>query len=201
MTATQLIENLAATTLLGVKIGDISIPANVNTLLTLLNMAKNKIAEDTLLWVGGETLTMVDGTSVYTLSTMPIQIIDVFDKNNVLRPRNSPDYFGYFQTSPNELTFNNISDELDIYINYYYAPSDYIISDELIVPNTLLSALQFYIAHKAYEIGKSDSDLMFSKEYYAKYANAIKDYKVNSDSSDVDTITSGINKLWLRGIR
>ena len=58
MTAQNLIDNLRATSLVGIKIADVS-EQNTATLLSLLNMAKNKIAEDTLLWLGGEQHTLV----------------------------------------------------------------------------------------------------------------------------------------------
>ena len=200
MTAQTLIENLENTTLTGIKIGDGSV-GNRATLLQLLNFAKNKIAEDTLLWIGGEEVTMVTDVSSYTLSVVPIQIVDVFDGNNIIRPRNSSDDYGYYQTSPNEITFNKVSNNLKIKINYYTSTSDYILIDEINVPSTLLVAIQYYIAHKAFEIYKSDSDVIYSKEYYNKYVGAIQDYKANSDSVDVDTVVSGVNKIWLRGIR
>jgi len=200
MTAQTLIENLENTTLTGIKIGDGSV-GNRATLLQLLNFAKNKIAEDTLLWIGGEEVTMVTDVSSYTLSVVPIQIVDVFDSNNIIRPRNSSDDYGYYQTSPNEITFNKVSNNLKIKINYYTSTSDYVLSDEINVPSTLLVAMQYYIAHKAFEIYKSDSDVIYSKEYYNKYVGAIQDYKANSDSVDVDTVVSGVNKIWLRGIR
>lgn len=201
MTAQELITNLQNTSLVGIKIGDSTVPENTTTLLDLLNMAKNKIAEDTLLWLGGEQITLATGTNEYTLATIPIQMIDVYDENMILRPRNKPDYFGYYQVSPNKIRFNNIDNGTVVNINYYETPPDYIISDTLVVPATLLSALQFYIAHKAFEIYKSDSDIFYSKEYYAKYMQAMDGYKSNSDSVDVDTIVSMDNKMYKRGIR
>lgn len=201
MTADTLITNLQSTTLVGLKIGDKTDANNTTLLLTILNMAKNKIAEDTLLWRGGETITQATGTSSYTLNTMPIQIIDVFDKNNMLRPRNSTDSFGYYQTSPNELTFNSITDGLEIYVNYSYAPQDYIITDTLVVPNTLLSAIQYYMAHKAFESYKSEQEIFSSAEYYKKYMTAVKDYRNATDTMDAGSVINTESKLWLRGIR
>ena len=201
MTANQLITNLASTTLVGIKLGDTSVPANVTTLLQLLNMAKDKIAEDTLLWLGGESLNMVTDTYEYTLSTIPIQVTDVFDENDNVRPRNNQDALGYFQTSPNKLQFNSITNGMVVKVNYYYYPPDYLIDDTLVLPNTLLSAMQYYIAHKAFEIYKSENDVFYSAEYMKKYIGAIKDYTANSDSLDVDTAMNGSSKLWLRGIK
>jgi hypothetical protein len=201
MTAATLITNLQDTTLVGLKIGDKAVGDNTTLLLSLLNMAKDKVAEDTLLWLSGETFNMVTGTSSYTLTNMPIQIIDVFDENNTLRPRNSAEFYGYYQTSPNQIAFNNVSDGLTIKVNYYYSPPDFLIGDTLSIPSTLLSAMQYYMAHKAYAAYKGELELMASSEYYNKYINAIKDYRATTDTLDSDSVLSGNDKVWLRGIR
>ncbi len=200
MTAQTLIDNLRNTTLVGIELATDN-AANTATLLELLNLAKDKIAEDTLLWLNGETITMVTDTYEYTLTNMPIQVIDVFDANNMIRPRNTNDTMGYYQVSPNTLKFNSITNGLDVKVNFYDYPTDYIITDELVVPNTLLSAMKYYIAHQAFEIYKSENETFYSAEYMKKYAGAIQDYKANSDSVDVDSIESKSNKIWLRGIR
>lgn len=199
MTAQNLINSLRATSLVGIKIADVS-EQNTATLLSLLNMAKAKIAEDTLLWLGGEQHTLVNEQYVYTLDSIPIQIIDVYDSNNILRPRNSVDYFGYYQTSPNTIKINNIDAGTVININYYETPLDYTIDAELVIPPTLLSAMQSYIAHKAFEIYKADNDMFSSVEYYKKYVAAVNDFMSKSDSSDVDTIIGNNNRIWKRGL-
>lgn len=201
MTASTLITNLQDTTLVGLKIGDKTAPSNTTLLLSILNMAKDKIAEDTLLWRGGETVSQVTGTQTYTLATMPIQIIDVFDENNIVRPRNDNTYFGYYQTAPNQITFNNVTDGLDVYVNYSYAPTDYAIDDTLVIPNTLLSAMQYYMAHKAFESYKNEQEIFSSAEYYKKYSTAIKDYRNATDTMDAGSVISMENKVWLRGVR
>lgn len=201
MTATQLITNLSLTSLVGMKISDLTVPANVTTLLSLVNMAKNKLAEDTLLWVGGEIVPLVTDTYTYTLSAIPIQIVDAFDSNNNLRPRNSPEFFGYYQTSPNTVVFNNITNGTDVKFNYYTTPTDYIISDELIVPHTLLSAIESYVASKAFKIYKADNDIVKSGEHMKEYVGSINDYRAVSDSTDVDTVVSMNNRIWLRGLK
>ena len=201
MTANELITTLSKTSLVGQKISDLTVPDNVTTLLTLLNMAKDKVAEDTLLWLGGETISMVTDTYEYTLTNMPIQIVDVYDENLNLRPRNSIDYMGYYQVSPNVLKFNNISNGTDVNVNYYETPPDYLIGDTLVIPPTLLSAIQFYIVHKAFEVYKAEADIFTSTEYYKKYVNAINDFKNTTDSVDVDTVVSMNNKIYKRGIR
>ena len=200
MTVTELITNLSNTSLVGQDIADLTKPTNVTTLTTLVNMAKDKVAEDTLLWLGGETITLATGIYAYTLSIIPVQIIDVYDENRILRPRNSPYTMGYCQTTPNTLKFNSIVNGQDVYVNYYEAPSDYIATDTIVVPATLLSAMQFYVAHKAFELYKAESDILMSKEYYAKYMAAINDFMKNSDSTSSDTIISSENKLYKRGL-
>lgn len=201
MTAQELITNLSNTSLVGQKIADLTVPENTTTLLSLLNMAKNKVAEDTRIWLSGEQITMVADTYEYTLSKIPLQIIDVYDDNLNLRTRNNPDSLGYYQTSPNVLKFNNITAGTVISVNYYDTPIDWLITDELVVPPSLLSALQYYIAHKAFELYKSESDMFSSAEYYKKYQTAIQDFINTTDSSDIDTIVSGESKLWKRTIR
>lgn len=201
MTADTLITNLQSTTLVGLKIGDKTDANNTTLLLTILNMAKDKIAEDTLLWRGGETISQVTGTSTYTLNTMPIQIIDVFDEENIVRTRNSNDAYGYYQTSPNQLTFNSVTNGLDIYVNYSYSPTDYIITDTLVIPHTLLSAMQYYMAHKAFESYKNEQEIFSSSEYYKKYSMAIRDYRNTTDTLDAGSVISMENKVWLRGVR
>lgn len=201
MTANDIITTLSKTSIVGAKISDLTVADNVTTLLALLNMGKNKIAEDTLLWLGGENITMVTDTYEYTLSKTPVQIIDVFDDNRILRQRNSSEFYGYYQTAPNKVRFNNITNGTVVSLNYYETPDDYLINDEVIVPATLLSALQYYIAHKAFELYKSDSDMFSSSEYYKKYKAAMQDYISTTDSVDVDTITSNADKAWMRGIR
>ena len=69
------------------------------------------------------------------------------------------------------------------------------------MPNTLLPAMQFYIAHKAFEMYKSENDIFYSKEYYAKYQSAMGDFVKMSDSVDVDSVISNDVKIYLRGIR
>ena len=75
------------------------------------------------------------------------------------------------------------------------------IGDELVVPPSLLSALQFYITHKAFETYKAESDIFTSAEYYKKYKGALQDYISKSDSTDVDSVVSLNNKIWKRGLR
>ena len=201
MTATALITELSTTNLVGLKISDLTVPQNVTNLIGFVNEAKNKIAKDTRMWLNGETISMVTGTSTYTLSSIPIQIIDVFDKNNMLRPRNNQSLLGYYQTSPNQLTFNDVTDGLDVYVNYYHTTPDYAGGDEIVMPEDIVTAIKKYVSHKAYEIYKSDSDVMKAKEYFNDYERIVNGYKAETDVDDIDSIRNMNNKIWLRGVR
>ena len=200
MTALELITNLSNTSLVGQQISDLTVQENKDTLLELLNMAKNKVAEDTLLWLGGETVSQVTDTYEYSLSSIPIQIIDVYDENQILRERNNPAYTGYYQVSPNKIRFNSVVNGTDVYVNYYETPPDYTINDEIVIPPSLLSALQFYIVGKSFEQYKAESDIFTSAEYFKKYDVAIKGYLSKSDNSGGDTIVSSKSKIYKRGI-
>ena len=72
MTATALITELSKTTLVGLKVEDLTVAQNVTNLLSYLNEAKDEIAKDTKLWLGGEAISMVTATYEYTLTVTPI---------------------------------------------------------------------------------------------------------------------------------
>lgn len=201
MTATALLTELSTTDLVGLKIADLTVAQNVTNLLAFINEAKNKIAKETRLWLGGETISMVTGTSEYTLTTMPIQIIDVFDDNQFIRPRNNQGVYGYFQTTPKTLLFNTITNGLGIKVNYYYSPPDYVGANEIVMPEELVTAIKLYVSHKAYRIYKGDTDIMKAKEYLNDFTTAINEFKAVTDVTDVDSIVNLNNKIWLRGIR
>jgi len=167
-------------------LSNISIKSDDDTLLAFLNLAKNQIALDTRLWLDGEEITMTS-SSQYTLSLIPIQIIDVYDSNLTIRPRNSQEYYGYYQTSPNTIRVNNPSSGTKLYVNYYYTPEDYTITDIVYIPESLLNAVQYYIAHKAYETFKSQNELVGSREYLNRYQRAINKYLSMTDEN-VDTV-------------
>lgn len=158
------------------------------TILLYLNLAKNQIAMDTLMWLSGETVTLVSGTNEYELSKIPIQIIDVYDDSLNLRPRNSSDSMGYFQTSPKKIFVNSPHTGSSININYYYTPDNYILTSETDIPESLYNALQYFIVHKAYEMQKTDSSLVSSREYFARYNAAVKRYLGVTDNGNLDTV-------------
>ena len=156
-------------------------------LLTYLNFAKNQIAQDTLSWLGGEEITMTTD-SVYTLSVMPIQIIDMYDSQLNIMERNSYNTNGYFQISPTEIKINNPVEGNKIYINYYYTPNDYELSDEVTVPLTLQNAIQYFIAHKSFETYRSEKEIFSSTEYYKKYKASVTEYLYTTDTLSTDSL-------------
>jgi hypothetical protein len=201
MTATALITELSKTTLVGLKVEDLTVAQNVTNLLSYLNEAKDEIAKDTKLWLGGETVTMVTDTYEYTLATLPVAIIDVFDANNTLRQRNDQGFFGYYQTAPDKIQFNNITNGLVVKVNYHYTPVDYIGANEVVIPRTLINAIKKYVSHKAYEVLKDDSSIAKSAQYKNDYNMLIKSFIDISDVSGADSVVNLDNKIWLRGIR
>ena len=106
----------------------LSVKDDDSTLLTFLNLAKNQLALETRVWLDGEEITMTT-ENAYTLTRTPIQILDVYDDNLQVRPRNSASYYGYFQTSPNTIRVHNVTSGLKLYINYYYTPDDFELTD------------------------------------------------------------------------
>lgn len=201
MTATALITELSKTTLVGLKVEDLTVAQNVTNLLSYLNEAKDEIAKDTKLWLGGETVTMVTDTYEYTLATLPVAIIDVFDANNTLRQRNDQGFFGYYQTAPDKIQFNNITNGLVVKVNYHYTPTDYIGANEVVMPRTLINAIKKYVSHKAYEVLKDDSSIAKSLQYKNDYNMLVKSFIDISDVSGADSVVNLDNKIWLRGIR
>jgi len=167
-------------------LSNISIKNDDEILLGFLNLAKNQIALDTRLWLDGEEITMTSSNQ-YTLSLIPIQIMDIYDSNLKVRHRNSNDYYGYYQVSPNAIRINNPEADVKLYINYYYTPVDYLLTDTVVMPESLLNAVQYYIAHKAYETFKSQQELVGSREYLNRYTKAINKYLSFTDDS-TDTV-------------
>lgn len=187
MTATEIVTLTNSTILKGLKVS-----SDATTVLSLLNLAKNQIAQDCLLWMGGEQLTMVADTYEYDFASglVPIQIIDVYDDGLSLRPRNSPSSDGYFQVAPETIRVNTpVADEI-WNVNYYYTPDDYIGTDEVKVPASLISAMQYFIAHKAFEMYRSENEFISSREYLDRYNQTIAKFLSQTDNSNTDTILS-----------
>ena len=182
MTAQNIIDS-SKPVLTGLKISE-----DDTTLLSFLNLAKNQIAQDTLLWIDGEEITMTDSLT-YTLDTIPIQILDIYDASMQIRPRNQATDLGYFQTSPNSIRVVTADDGAKLYVNYYYTPDDYAIDDEVVIPNSLINAMQYFIAHKSFEIYKSEKEMFSSTEYYKKYKSSIFEYVATTDNN-IGTVLS-----------
>ena len=181
------------------KIGDDSAESNA-ILLSYLNLAKNEIAQDALLWLDGEQVALTTGTNLYTLSTIPIQILDVYDStSNTVYYRNSPEQYGYFQTTPKKIHVNNPATGITLNVNYYYTPDDYIISDEVVIPNGLINAMQYFIAHKAFDIYKDEKEIITSREYYTKYQNSMQKFLSQTDNNNVDTVLN-IDRIKTKGL-
>lgn len=172
---------------------------NNATLLGFLNLAKNQIAVDTLLWVGGESFTIDSSSSVYTLSTVPIAILDVYDHDMNIRQRNATNDYGYVQISPNKIRLGYIPETTILYVNYYYTPDDYLSTNSVPIPDALINAMQYFIAHKAYEMYKGEKELTMSGEYFRKYSGAVNNYKDKFDPTAVDNLAT-ISPITLKGL-
>ena len=188
MTAQNIID-ATLPVLTGLKVADLGDPADYSTLLHFLNLGKNQIALDTLYWKNGETILMTTANE-YTLTNIPIQIVDVYDSDELCRPRNSSHPCGYYQTAPDTIFVNAPTDGSTLYVNYYMTPDDYIISDTVNIPHGLINALEYFIAHKAFDMYKGDSEIMMSKEYYNKYEIAMAKFKAQTDNNNLDTLLS-----------
>ncbi len=180
MTAQELIDSTKSM-LTGLQVKD-----NDSLLLSFLNFAKNQIASDTLLWIDGEEITMVENVYEYTLATKPISIIDIYNEEYELVKRNSIE--GYYQISPSVIRLANTYDGKKIYINYYITPDDYALDDTLDIPEQLLSAIQNYIMHKAFAQYKTEKDIMASANYYKMFGSAIQRYISQTDVSNTDSL-------------
>ena len=197
MTALDII-TLSSKMLTGLEISDITDATNKATLLSYLNLAKGQLAVDTHMWLGGETIDLIDGTYEYTLSKIPVTIIDVYDDSNTLRLRNSPNSYGYFQTSPNTIHVNSPDLGSTLYMNYYYEPDDYLEGDTVAIPSYLINALTYFVAHKAYEEMKSDSDRITADNYLSKYISIVDNYKETNDTDNTDSVVA-IDKITDKG--
>lgn len=160
---------------------------NFDTLLTYLNLAKGRLARDTNLWIGGETIELTDNVNEYVLSEIPLQIIEIFDSNLTIRPRNKMDIMGYTQISPNTIYVNSPSTGVSIDINYFKEPVDYILTDTVFISNDLIEALQHYIASKVFSVYKSQDENIEAKIHYDTYKRIVDEYIAKTDMPDIDT--------------
>ena len=197
MTAQNMVDNVARQ-LSNLKVGDTTVPANEATLLRFLNLAKNQIATDTLTWLSGEIVTMTSSYE-YTLASVPIQIIDIYDDKQNIRPRNSTDRLGYYQLSPQVIYVNNPEVDTDLQLNYYYTPADYILTDTLDVPPGMELAMEYFMKALAYDIYKSEKEQALSAKAmqdYEKYKNI---YLSKTDNGNVDSIIK-VNLIAQKGL-
>lgn len=191
MTAQKIIE----TTLPYISGMKVTKEEDYDTLLTYLNFAKSRLARDTLLWIGGTSITLTE-ENTYTLPVIPIQITEVYDESFNVRPRNSFDFLGYTQTGPNEIFINNPSVGTKLNINWYEEPADFELADEVVLSNDLIEALQHYICYKVFTVYKSEAEELKKKLHLDEYKKIIEEYKTNSDISDINSI--GNNDIILQ---
>lgn len=158
-----------------------------DTLLTHFNFAKNRIARDTLLWIGGETITLTE-ENIYTLSTLPLQIIEVYDDSLQIRPRNTMNYLGYTQISPNQIHVNTPEVGVVLNINYYEEPEDYTLVDEVLIPKDLIEAMQHYVAYRVYSVYKSEKEDSKKALHLQEYNKLVDEYLSKTDMNDLNSI-------------
>jgi len=197
MTAQNMVDNVARQ-LVNLKIGDTAVQANEDSLLRFLNIAKNKIAIDTLTWLSGETVSMTTENE-YTLASVPIQIIDMYDEAQNIRPRNSADRLGYYQLSPKVIYVNNPEEDVDLKLNYYYTPTDYVITDTLDIPPSLELATEYFIKHMAYDIYKTEKEQILKDKALEDYEKEKNIYLSKTDNGNVDTIVD-VNPIKQKGL-
>lgn len=139
-------------------------------ILNYLNSAKDELAKDLCMWIGGEELTLTNDTFEYTLTGAPIQITDVYNEEYTTLVRNRYESLGYFQISPKtiKLTYNPLTGA-KLYVNYYETPADYASGDTIDIPPHLYSATEEFILHKAFGVIKSIKDKQASALHRANY--------------------------------
>lgn len=159
-----------------------------NILLVFLNMAKDSIASDTYCFVDSEVITLTTETK-YTLTNIPLQIIDIYDTSLDVLTRGKLDTKGYFQTLPNkiELTYTpTVGDEL--FVNYYITPSDYALTDDININPMLNNAMKFYILDQVISIGKSEREIQNSSKYTNLYDKEITKYLAKTNTYSVESL-------------
>lgn len=178
-------------------INGLSIKDDTSTLLLFLNLAKNQLAVDALLWVDGEEIVMTTKNE-YTLSKVPIQILDVYDSNLTVRPKGSPNYYGYYKTGPKTIRVNNPSANDILYVNYYTSPNDYVLTDEVVIPDGLINAMSYFIAHKAFESQRAEKEIVSADNHFKKYNAALNRFLSKTDDSN-DAVNS-VDRIKEKGL-
>lgn len=202
MTASILIDNMSPL-LTGTKLHDTTDATNRSIILDFINQAKNQIAFDTLYWLGGEDIIMLDGINEYQLSRIPIQIMDIYKYINdyqIELPRNSADADGYYQTTPDIIYVNTPVDAITLNVNYYYYPIDYSEVSTVDLPPVLYTALRYFVAHQALEIYRSQKEMGGTNDFLQKYEMAIQKFIASTDNArNVDTSLE-YNKISMKGL-
>lgn len=194
MTAQEIVE----TTVPLIEGSRVSKEKDYTTLLTYLNFAKSKLARDTQMWIGGESIVMTTAKE-YTLSTIPLQIIEIYDSNLNVRPRNSIEYLGYTQTAPNKIYVNNPSAGLTLNINWFEEPANYKLTDIVYIPNDLIEAMQHYIAYKVFSVYKSQNEEIKTKTHLEQYKMLVDEYIARTDMPDIESINQ-IDLIYQKGL-
>lgn len=169
----------------------LAVETDDTTLLSFLNMTKNEIARDTMLWIEGEEITTIEATTKYELSGDPIQILDIYDSNYTLieRGKYSVSGKGYFQISPNtiQLTYTPMADDT-LYVNYYKTPDDYALTDTIDIPSTLHKATRHLIISEALNMFKGEKEIANAKNHMSNYERQIEKFLAQTDTSSIETL-------------
>jgi len=194
MTALQIIESLLPL----IEGSKVSKEPGHETLLTYLNFAKAKLARDTGIWLGGETI-ILTGENIYTLSTIPLQIVEVYDDSLQIRPKNKFSHLGYTQLAPNKIFVNTPSIGQKLHLNWKEEPADYAFTDEVYIPKDLIEAMQHYVAYKVFNVYKSESEEIKTKIHLSQYNDLVSAYIAQTDTPEIDSIYE-IDQIALRGL-
>lgn len=171
------------------KLKGLNIGEDKDAILGLLNLGKNELAVDTLMWTNGEEIDLVEDTYFYTLSDTPIQILDVYDDNNQILLRTSLEGKGYYQVSPQMIRLNyNPTTGDKLYINYFHTPADYELTDTLDIHPSLYKALRSFILHEALSTHKSEKELMSSREYLNLYNIGVAKFLEKTDTTTTESL-------------
>ena len=77
-----------------------------------------------------------------------------------------------------------------MYCNYYSTPADYIVTDNVDIPHALINAMEYFIAHKAFDMYKGQEHIVMSTEYFNKYRGVISMFLMQTDNNNSDTLQS-----------
>ena len=164
-----------------------------STILSYLNMAKDEIARDTMLWTDGEEITLLSDTTEYTLGLTPIQILDVYDENYDIITRGKYTTYGkgYFQLSPNKIQITYVPVAgTKIYVNYYYTPEDYKLGDNIDIPPALHKATRHMIISESLNMFRGEKEIMNAKNHLGIYNAQIEKFLAQTDTLSTETLVN-----------